>query len=175
MDTAQAITAAIVAIGIFAVLLGIVALMWQINSQSSRLEIKMEEQGKELRAEIAEQGKELRAEIAGQGKELRAEIAKQGKELGAEIAEQGKRVAQSELDQARMNGVNSVLLRQCAHARNAGRRRLTPTRQTHSVPPAATITHPYSFPPLIAGRRARRLIRLRRYRLGRCVSGGGGQ
>ncbi len=78
MDTAQAITAAIVAIGIFAVLLGIVALMWQINSQSSRLETKMEEQGKELRAEIAEQG---------------------------------KRVAQSELDQARMNGVNSVLLR----------------------------------------------------------------
>ena len=100
MDTAQAITAAIVAIGIFAVLLGIVALMWQINSQSSRLEIKMEEQGKELRAEIAKQGKELRTEIAEQGKELRAEIA-----------EQGKRVAQSELDQARMNGVNSVLLR----------------------------------------------------------------
>ena len=78
MDTAQAITAAIVAIGIFAVLLGIVALMWQINSQSSRLETKMEEQGKELRAEIAKQG---------------------------------KRVSQSELDQARMNGVNSVLLR----------------------------------------------------------------
>ena len=78
MDTAQAITAAIVAIGIFAVLLGIVALMWQINSQSSRLETKMEEQGKELRAEIVEQG---------------------------------RRVSQSELDQARMNGVNSVLLR----------------------------------------------------------------
>ncbi len=89
MDTAQAITAAIVAIGIFAVLLGIVALMWQINSQSSRLETKMEEQGKELRAEIAGQGKELRAEIV----------------------EQGRRVSQSELDQARMNGVNSVLLR----------------------------------------------------------------
>ena len=89
MDTAQAITAAIVAIGIFAVLLGIVALMWQINSQSSRLETKMEEQGKELRAEIAGQGKELRAEIV----------------------EQGRKVSQSELDQARMNGVNSVLLR----------------------------------------------------------------
>ena len=89
MDTAQAITSAIVAIGIFAVLLGIVALMWQINSQSSRLETKMEEQGKELRAEIAGQGKELRAEIV----------------------EQGRKVSQSELDQARMNGVNSVLLR----------------------------------------------------------------
>ena len=79
METAQAITAAAILIGIFAVLLGIAALMWQINNQSSRLETKIETQGNELRAEIIEQG---------------------------------KRVSQSELDQARLNGVNSVLLQQ---------------------------------------------------------------
>ena len=79
METAQVITVAAILIGIFAVLLGIAALMWQINNQSSRLETKIETQGNELRAEIIEQG---------------------------------KRVSQSELDQARINGVNSVLLQQ---------------------------------------------------------------
>ena len=79
METAQAITAAAILIGILAVLFGIAALMWQINNQSSRLETKIETQGNELRAEIIEQG---------------------------------KRVSQSELDQARLNGVNSVLLQQ---------------------------------------------------------------
>ena len=79
METAQAITVAAILIGIFAVLLGIAGLMWQINNQSSRLETKIETQGNELIAEIIEQG---------------------------------KRVSQSELDQARINGVNSVLLQQ---------------------------------------------------------------
>ena len=65
-------------VSIFTILFGIVALMWQINSQSNRLEAKIDAQGKELRDEIKEQG---------------------------------ARVSQSELDQARLNGVNSVLLR----------------------------------------------------------------
>ena len=79
MDTTQAVTVVAILVGIFAVLLGIAALMWQINNQSSRLETKIETQGKELRAEIIEQG---------------------------------RRVSQAELDQARINGVNSVLLQQ---------------------------------------------------------------
>ena len=68
MDTAQVATIVTVAIGIIAILLGIFGLMWQINSQSSRLEAKIEAQG--------------------------------------------TRVSQAELDQARINGINSVLLQQ---------------------------------------------------------------
>lgn len=79
MDIAQIITVVGFSVGIFAVLLGIAALMWQINNQSSRLEAK---------------------------------IDRQGKELQEEIKSHGRRVSQVELDQARMNGVNSVLLRQ---------------------------------------------------------------
>lgn len=79
MDTAQVIAVVGILIGIIAILVGIAVLIWQINSQSSRLEIKIETQGKELRNEIIEQG---------------------------------RRVSQAELDQARINGVNSVLLQQ---------------------------------------------------------------
>lgn len=65
-------------IGVFAILLGIFGLMWQMNRQSNRLEDAIDTQGKELRAEMKEQG---------------------------------TRVPQAELDQARLSGVNSVLLR----------------------------------------------------------------
>lgn len=65
-------------IGVFAILLGIFGLMWQMNRQSNRLEDAIDTQGKELRAEMKEQG---------------------------------TRVSQAELDQARLSGVNSVLLR----------------------------------------------------------------
>lgn len=75
--------------------------IWQINTQSSRLETKIDDLGKELRAEMETQGKELRDEIETQGKELRAEM---------EI--QGRRVSDSELEQARLSGVNSVLMNQ---------------------------------------------------------------
>ena len=85
MDTAQVIAVVGILIGIIAILVGIAVLIWQINSQSSRLEIKIETQGKELRNEIIEQG---------------------------------RRVSQAELDQARINGVNSVLLQQ-THAHEA--------------------------------------------------------
>ena len=92
MDAAQAIAVMGILIGIIAILVGIAVLIWQINSQSSRLEIKIEAQGRELRNEIREQG--------------------------AKIEAQGTRVSQAELDQARINGVNSVLLQQ-AHTHEA--------------------------------------------------------
>ena len=98
--------------------------IWQSNSQASRLdtridrlEDKIDTQGRELRAEIETQGKELRAEMEKQGQELRTEMEKQGQELRTEIEKQGRRieaqgqrVSQAELDQARLNGVNSVLV-----------------------------------------------------------------
>ena len=42
---------------------------------------------------------------------LETKVESQGKELRDEMREQGRRVSQAELDQARLNGVNSVLLR----------------------------------------------------------------
>ena len=86
MEAAQIVTIVATLVGIVAVLLGIAALMWQINNQSGRLESKIETQGRELRDEIRVQGNRIEA--------------------------QGTRVSQAELDQARMNGVNSVILQQ---------------------------------------------------------------
>ena len=97
MDTAQVVTIVAILIGILAILFGIVALMWQINNQSSRLEAKIDTQSEHLEAKIDTQGKELRDEIRAQGTRIEA---------------QGARVSQAELDQARINGVNSVILRQ---------------------------------------------------------------
>ena len=90
MDAGQVVTAVGFLVSIFTILFGIVALMWQINSQSSRLEAKIEAQGQELRDEIREQGRYL----------------------DKKIERYGRRVSQAELDQARMNGVNSVILQQ---------------------------------------------------------------
>ena len=95
-----------------AILVGIFAatavFIWQINTQSGRLETKIDDLGKELRAEMQAQGKELTDEI----EELRTDMETQGRELRAEIKEQGRRVSDSELEQARLSGVNSVLLAQ---------------------------------------------------------------
>lgn len=92
------VTAVGMFIGVFAILLGIFGLMWQMNRQSNRLEDAIDTQGRELRAEMNEQGRELRAEMQ----------------------EQGTRVSQAELDQARINGVNSVLLRHTHTHENLG-------------------------------------------------------
>lgn len=113
MDTAsvQLISTLVIIVGL---LFAMFALMWQMNSQSGRLEAKIdaqsediEAQGKELRTLIDAQGKELEAKIDAQGKDIDA----QGKELRAEIIAQGQRVSDAELEQARLNGVNSVLTR----------------------------------------------------------------
>ena len=74
-------------VGIFAATL---VFIWQINSQSSRLETKIDDLGKELRADMETMRKELTGEIEAQG----------------------KRVSASELEQARLNGVNSVVVNQ---------------------------------------------------------------
>jgi hypothetical protein len=150
----QLISTLVIIVGL---LFAMFALMWQMNSQSNRLEAKIDAQGKdmdaqgkeleakidaqsegidaqgkELEAKIDAQGKELRAQIDAQGreleakidaqsegidaqgKELEAKIDAQGKELRAEIIAQGRRVSDSELEQARLNGINSVLT-QFAH------------------------------------------------------------
>lgn len=96
---------AAILVGIF---LATAVFIWQMNSQSNRLESKIETQGRELRAEI----RELRAEMVSQVRELSAKIESQGRELSAKIEAQGRRVSDSELEQARLDGVNSVLMNQ---------------------------------------------------------------
>lgn len=107
-------------VGIFT---SIIIFIWQTNSLSGRLESKIEIQGRELRVELEAHVRELRAEIETQGKELRTEMQTQGRELRAEIETrsnrledeirlQGQRVSNSELEQARLNGINSVLVGQ---------------------------------------------------------------
>ncbi|MCY3542798.1 MAG: hypothetical protein OXH22_01955 [Chloroflexi bacterium] len=105
MDTAsvQLLSTVVIIVGL---LFAMFALMWQMNSQSGRLEAKIDAQSKDMDA----QGKELEAKIDAQGKDIEA----QGKELRAEIIAQGQRVSDAELEQARLNGVNSVLT-QFAH------------------------------------------------------------
>ena len=113
LDTAsvQLLSTVVIIVGL---LFAMFALMWQMNSQSSRLEAKIDAQGKELRALIDTQSKDIDA----QGKELEAKIDTQGRELRAEIIAQGRRVSESELEQARLNGINSVLT-QFAHTHEA--------------------------------------------------------
>ena len=119
--TAQLINTVAILIGIVALLFAMFILMWQMHSQSSRLEAKidargeeMNAQGKELEAKIDAQGKDMIA----QGKELDAKIDAQGRELREEIIAQGQRVSDAELENARLNGVNSVLTR-LAHTHDA--------------------------------------------------------
>ena len=58
------------------------------------------------------QGRELRAEIATRSNRLETEIATRSNRLEDEIRLQGQRVRNSELEQARLNGINSVLVGQ---------------------------------------------------------------
>ena len=72
--------------GIFA---ATIVVMWHINSQWSRLESKIDDIIKELRTEICDTGEDLKAVIETHS----------------------KRVSASELERARLNGVNSALAR----------------------------------------------------------------
>ena len=87
MDTAQVTTLVATMSGIVTVLVAIFALMRQMNSQNSRLEAKIDTEVGRLEAKIDTYGRELRDEIRAMS----------------------ERVSNSELEQARLNGVNSVL------------------------------------------------------------------
>ncbi len=105
MDIGEITTATTILVGFVAVLIGILALMWQMHSQGGRLDAKIDAQGDRLNA----QGDRLNAEIRAQGDRLDAEIRAQGGRLDAEIRAQGVRLNEAEREQARLEGVNSVL------------------------------------------------------------------
>ena len=98
MDTAQVTTLVATMFGIVTVLVAIFALMWQMNSQNSRLEAKIDTEVGRLEATVDSEVGRLEAKIDTYGRELRDEIRAMS-----------ERVSNSELEQARLNGVNSVL------------------------------------------------------------------
>ena len=81
---------------IVAIFLATIVLTWQMRSQSD----KSEQRDNELRAEIRAQGDRFEQ----RHNELRAE-------LRADIQGMSSRISESEREQARLEGVNSVLLR----------------------------------------------------------------
>ena len=97
--------------------------IWQASRSDARLDrfeakfdSAMKEQRETLRAEMKEQGEILRAEMREGDARLQAQIQEQGarleaqmQELRAEVRQAGQRVSDAELEQARLNGVNSVL------------------------------------------------------------------
>ena len=98
MDTAQVTTLVATMSGIVTVLVAIFALMRQMNSQNSRLEAKIDTEVGRLEATVDSEVGRLEAKIDTYGRELRDEIRAMS-----------ERVSNSELEQARLNSVNSVL------------------------------------------------------------------
>ena len=83
MDAGEIFTVTAILVGFVAVLIGIFALMWQMHSQGGRLDAKIDAQGDRLATEIRAQGTEIKA--------------------------QSGRISEAEREQARLEGVNSVL------------------------------------------------------------------
>ena len=97
MDTGALIAGvSAVASIIVAIFLATIVLVWQSRSQSDKFERGLSELRTELRAEIRAQGDRFEQRHS---------------ELRADIRDQGSRLSESEREQARLEGVNSVLLR----------------------------------------------------------------
>ena len=86
--------------------------IWQASCSDARLDrfeakfdSAMKEQRETLRAEMRDGDARLQAQIQEQGARLEAQM----QELRAEVRQAGQRVSDAELEQARLNGVNSVL------------------------------------------------------------------
>ena len=88
---------------LIAIFVATIVFVWQATSVSNRFDAGLQDQGERLGAEIRAQGERLEA---------------QGERLEAEIRAQGQRVSDVELEQARLNGVNSVVIDQ-AHTHEA--------------------------------------------------------
>ena len=104
MEFGEYIGASAIVVSIF---LATVVFTWQ----SGRLDARIDR----LDAKIEAQGDRLDAKIEGLGQRLYTEIRDQGRlieEQSRRIEEQGRRVSEVELEQARLNGVNSVIVNQ---------------------------------------------------------------
>ena len=114
MELGEYIGASAIVVSIF---LATVVFIWQsgrsdakidrLDARIDRLDAKIEAQGDRLDAKI-EEGDRLDAKIEALGQRLYTEIREQGRRIDG----QGQRVSEVELEQARLNGVNSVIVNQ---------------------------------------------------------------
>lgn len=104
MELGEYIGASAIVVSIF---LATVVFIWQSGRSDAKID-RLDARIDRLDAKIEAQGDRLDAKIEAFGQSLSAEI----KEQGAEIREQGRRVSEVELEQARLNGVNSVIVNQ---------------------------------------------------------------
>ena len=102
MELSEIITLSAILVTLF---LAVVALLWQMRALDSRINA----QGAELREEIRRQNGELRADMRDQNGVLRAEMRDQNGNLRTEIRAQNGSLDEVRLQQARQEGINSVL------------------------------------------------------------------
>ena len=110
MDIAELVTVVAIIAGVGGILIAMAVFTWQMVSSTNRFDTKLDR----LDAKIEAQGKDLEGKIEAQGKELSATIEAQGKELSAEFREMGERfsrkVTDVEIEQARLNAINEIML-----------------------------------------------------------------
>ena len=105
--------------------LGIAAMIWQMHIQSGRLEAKIDDQIQRLETKIDAQGQRFEDKLDAQAQRLEAQMQRMDANTNAQIQRMdananilGQRLSESEREQARLEGVNSVLRRQ-AHTHEA--------------------------------------------------------
>ncbi len=104
MELGEYIGASAIVVSIF---LATVVFIWQSGRSDAKID-RLDARIDRLDAKIEAQGDRLDARID----KLDAKIEVMGQTLSTEIREQGRRVSEVELEQARLNGVNSVIVNQ---------------------------------------------------------------
>ena len=106
MNIAELVTVVGVIIGVAGILIALGISTWQIVSSTNRFDAKLDK----LDDKIDTRSKELEGKIEAQGKELSAKIEAQS----AETREMGERFSRKitdvEIEQARLNAVNEIML-----------------------------------------------------------------
>ena len=117
MNIAELVTVVGVIAGVGGLLIAMGVFTWQIISSTNRfdakldrLDAKIETQGKELEGKIETQGKELSSKIETQGKELEDKIEAQTSEIRDMGERFSRKVTDVEIEQARLNAVNEIIL-----------------------------------------------------------------
>ncbi len=121
MNVVELVTVVGVIVGVGGILIAMGVFTWQIVSSTNRFDSKLDK----LDDKIEAQGKELEGKIEAQGKELEDKIEDKtealSKELGAKIealttetrdmAERySRKITDVEIEQARLNAVNEIML-----------------------------------------------------------------
>ena len=117
MNIAELVTVVGVIAGVGGLLIAMGVFTWQIISSTNRFDTKLdnlndkiETQGKELEGKIETQGKELSSKIETQGKELEDKIEAQTSEIRDMGERFSRKVTDVEIEQARLNAVNEIIL-----------------------------------------------------------------